>query len=47
MKDMFTNVEVWEQAWSRYETDHEVTRGHPWNSRCRLDSLSSSQQNAP
>ena len=22
---MLTKVEVWEQAWSRYETNHEVT----------------------
>ena len=25
MKDMLSKVEVWEQAWSRYEADHEVT----------------------
>ena len=25
MKEMLAKVEVWEQAWSRYETDHEVT----------------------
>ena len=25
MKDMLSKVEVWEQAWSRYETDHEAT----------------------
>ena len=25
MKDMLSKVEVWEQAWSRYETDHEPT----------------------
>ena len=24
MKDMLSKVEIWEQAWSRYETDHEV-----------------------
>ena len=25
MKDMLSKVEVWEQAWLRYETDHEAT----------------------
>ena len=25
MKEMLSKVEVWEQAWSRYESDHEVT----------------------